>query len=112
MVASKNGHGPTERFSSPIPKRIEQEQWDCAQIEVLSWAFIRFKIFLILMFYRSCIASFTSTSFFKNLESIGVRDGMGGQGQYRVGRGNIRWAGGVSTVPLPKSDFRHIEKPL
>ena len=32
----------------------------------------------------------------KNLESIGVRDGMGGQGQYRVGRGSIGWAGAVS----------------
>ena len=31
----------------------------------------------------------------KNLKSIGVRDGMGGQGQYR-------WAGAVSAVPLPK----------
>ena len=48
----------------------------------------------------------------KNLESIGVRDGMGGQGQYRVGRGSIGWAGAVSTVPLPKSDFRHTEKAL
>ena len=48
----------------------------------------------------------------KNLKSIGVRDGMGGQGQYRVGRGSIRWAGAVSTVPLPKSDFRHTEKAL
>jgi len=48
----------------------------------------------------------------KNLESIGVRDGMGGQGQYLVGRGNIGWAGAVSAVPLPKSDFRHIEKAL
>ena len=48
----------------------------------------------------------------KNLESIGVRDGMGGQGQYRVGRGSIGWAGAVSTVPLPKSDFWHIEKAL
>ena len=25
----------------------------------------------------------------KNLNSIGVRDGVGGQGQYRVGRGSI-----------------------
>jgi len=48
----------------------------------------------------------------KNLESIGVRDGMGGQGQYRVGRGSIGWAGAVSTVPLPKSEFRHTEKAL
>ena len=31
----------------------------------------------------------------KNLESIGVRDGMGGQEQYRVGRGSIGWAGAV-----------------
>ena len=48
----------------------------------------------------------------KNLESIGVRDGMGGQGQYRVGRGSIGWAGAVLTVQLPKSDFRHIKKAL
>ena len=46
----------------------------------------------------------------KNLESIGVCDGMGGQGQYRVGRGSIGWAGAVSAVPLPKSDFQHIKK--
>ena len=45
----------------------------------------------------------------KNLESIGVRDGMGGQGQYRVGRGSIGWAGAVSAVP-PKSDFQHLKK--
>ena len=38
----------------------------------------------------------------KNLKSIGVRDEMGGQGQYRVGRGRIGWAGVVSAVPLPK----------
>ena len=31
----------------------------------------------------------------KNLNSIGVRDGVGGQGQYRVGRGSIGWAGAV-----------------
>ena len=37
---------------------------------------------------------------------------MGGQGQYRVGRGSIGWAGAVSTVPLPKPDFRHMEKAL
>ena len=48
--------------------------------------------------------------FHKNLESIGVCDGMGGQGQYRVGRGSIGWAGAVSAVPLPKSDFQHIKK--
>ena len=35
---------------------------------------------------------------------------MGGQGQYRVGRGGIGWAGAVSAVPLPKSDFQHIKK--
>ena len=46
----------------------------------------------------------------KNLESMGVRDGMGGQGQYRVGRGSIGWAGAASAVPLPKSDFQHIKK--
>ena len=46
----------------------------------------------------------------KNLESIGVCDGMGGQGQYRLGRGSIGWAGAVSAVPLPKSDFQHIKK--
>ena len=46
----------------------------------------------------------------KNLKSIGVRDEMGGQGQYRVGRGSIGWAGAVSAVPLPKSDFQHIKK--
>ena len=34
----------------------------------------------------------------------------GGQGQYRVGRGSIGWAGAVSAVPLPKSDFQHIKK--
>ena len=45
--------------------------------------------------------------FMKNLESIGVCDGMGGQGQYRVGRGSIGWAGAVSAVQLPKSDFQH-----
>ena len=47
----------------------------------------------------------------KNLKSIGVRDEMGGQGQYRVGRGRIGWAGAVSAVPLPKvrlSAFRKI----
>ena len=48
----------------------------------------------------------------KNLESIGVRDGMGGQGQYRVGRSCIEWAGAVLAVPLPMSDFRHIKKAL
>ena len=32
----------------------------------------------------------------KNLKSIGVRDGMGGQGQYRVGRGSI----GCSTTQI------------
>ena len=48
----------------------------------------------------------------KNLKSIGVRDGMGGQGQYRVGRGSIGWAGAVSAVLLPKSDFQHIKKPF
>ena len=48
----------------------------------------------------------------KNLGSIGVCDGMGGQGQYRVGRGSIGWAEAVSTVQLPKSDFRHIKKAL
>ena len=37
----------------------------------------------------------------KNLESFGVCDGMGGQGQYRVGRSSIGWAGAVSAVPLP-----------
>ena len=46
----------------------------------------------------------------KNLESIGVCDGMGGQGQYRLGRGSIGWARAVSAVPLPKSDFQHIKK--
>ena len=46
----------------------------------------------------------------KNLKSIGVRDGMGGQGQYRLGRGSIGWARAVSAVPLPKSDFQHIKK--
>ena len=35
---------------------------------------------------------------------------MGGQGQYQVGRGSIGWAGAVSAVPLPKSDFQHIKK--
>ena len=33
-----------------------------------------------------------------------------GQGQYRVGRGSIGWAGAVLAVPLPKSDFQHIKK--
>ena len=46
----------------------------------------------------------------KNLNSIGVRDGVGGQGQYRLGRGSIGWARAVSAVPLPKSDFQHIKK--
>ena len=46
----------------------------------------------------------------KNLKSIGVRDGIGGQGQYRVGRGSMEWAGAVLAVPLPKSDFQHIKK--
>ena len=32
----ENGVGPTEMFSSPIPKRIELEQWDCPQMEALS----------------------------------------------------------------------------
>jgi len=45
----------------------------------------------------------------KNLNSIGVRDGVGGQGQYRLGRGSIGWARAVSAVPLPKSDFQHIK---
>ena len=27
-----------------------------------------------------------------------------------VGRGSIGWAGAVSAVPLPKSDFQHIKK--
>ena len=47
----------------------------------------------------------------KNLKSIGVRDEMGGQGQYRVGRSRIGGAGSVSAVPLPKvrlSAFRKI----
>ena len=34
----------------------------------------------------------------------------GGQEQYQVGRGSIGWAGAVSAVPLPKSDFQHIKK--
>ena len=46
----------------------------------------------------------------KNLESIGVRERMGGQGQYWVGRGSIGWARAVSAGPLPKSDFQHIKK--
>ena len=46
----------------------------------------------------------------KNLNSIGVRDGVGGQGQYRLGRGSIGLARAVSAVPLPKSDFQHIKK--
>ena len=46
----------------------------------------------------------------KNLNSIGVRDGVGGQGQYWLGRGSIGWARVVSAVPLPKSDFQHIKK--
>ena len=50
------------------------------------------------------------TSLEKNLNSIGVRDGVGGQGQYRLGRGSIGWARAVSAVPLPKSDFQHIKK--
>ena len=58
------------------------------------------------LFSRFFYQNFTA----KNLESIGVRDGMGGQGQYRVGRGSIEWAGAVSAVPLPKSDFQHIKK--
>ena len=29
-----------------------------------------------------------------------------------VGRGSIGWAGAVSAVPLPKSDFWHIKKAL
>ena len=43
-------------------------------------------------------------------KSNGVRDEMGGKGQYQVGRGRIGWAGAVSTVLLPKSDFEHIKK--
>ena len=46
----------------------------------------------------------------KNLESIGVRDRMGGQGRYRVGRGSIGWAGAVSAVPPPEPDFQLIKK--
>ena len=52
----------------------------------------------------------------KNLNSIGVRDGVGGQGQYRVGRGSIGWAGAVLgrqgqywLFHYQKSDFRHFE---
>ena len=35
-----------------------------------------------------------------------------GSATERVGRGSIGWAGAISTVPLPKPDFRHIEKAL
>ena len=38
----------------------------------------------------------------KNLESIGVCDGMGGQGQYRVGRGSI----GCSTTQVRFSAYQ------
>ena len=38
----------------------------------------------------------------KNLESIGVRDGMGGQGQYQVGRGSI----GCSTTRVRFSAYQ------
>ena len=38
----------------------------------------------------------------KNLNSIGVRDGVGGQGQYRVGRGSI----GCSTTQIRFSAYQ------
>ena len=69
------------------------EHWKKLRAQVA--CFVLFVLMYEIMYFGKSDSIVTNK---KNLKSIGVRDGMGGQGQYR-------WAGAVSAVPLPKVRF-------